>query len=229
MNLEDLIKQAQTEHKVDPNANAPRGDLKDVTLKFLRILQRISIEENNRDFVVNDINRSTIEFFCRYLNNQEDNRKGIFIVGNFGSGKTMLMKAYAEFNNRHIRKESVVVHITTDLNILYLKIDKWSEKPQKMGLDAIKYIYSDSDSCERVFDDLGAEETTVQDYGNKFSVMAHVISERHRNRLKTHFTTNLSMGKLDSAYGGRIESRMNEMCHILVLGSSLDSQDFRKV
>jgi len=69
------------------------------------------------------------------------------------------------------------------------------------------------------------------DYGNKVCVMAHIISERYKG-LKTgcitHITTNLTRSQISEIYGGRIESRINEMFNIINLGSKIDSVDYRK-
>jgi len=174
---------------------------------------------------------NTINLLCMYINKEpefEKNNnfslnKGIWLCGNFGTGKTQMMKAY----------QKICLNVgflsCTDMNMKFIKVDAYNGKVERF--EGIKKFANKRDKMEKIFDDLGEEETTVMDYGNKICIMAHIISERYKG-LKdgciTHITTNLTRTQICDIYGGRIESRMNEMFNVITLGSKMDSKDYRK-
>lgn len=148
-------------------------------------------------------------------------------MGNFGSGKTQLMETYREM----MKKAGINVGLQScnDMNMRFLKKDEFTNKIA--SYDGIKIFTNKFDETERIFDDLGEEETTIMEYGNKICIMAHIISERYKgvkNGCITHITTNLSKRQISDVYGGRIESRINEMFNLIILGGKSDSKDYRK-
>ena len=149
--------------------------------------------------------------------------KGLWLSGNFGTGKTQMLLAYRSMI------KNVGFQSCNDMNMRFVKKDEFTN--QTARFDGIKAFANKMDRKEKIFDDLGEEETTVMDFGNKVCVMAHIISERYKG-LKhgclTHITTNLTRSQISEIYGGRIESRMNEMFNIINLGSKIDSVDYRK-
>lgn len=115
------------------------------------------------------------------------------------------------------------------MNDAYMFKDK--DTNQLARLDGIKVYCNFLTPSERIFDDLGAEEITLKDYGNSFSVMPYILSQRHKgckDGCVTHITTNLSKKQIANDYGGRIESRTYEMFNMILLGKSKDADDFRK-
>lgn len=172
-----------------------------------------------------------IELICMYINKEYEFEeqgyslhKGIWLCGNFGTGKTQMMKAYQSIVN------DVGFLSCVDMNMRFIKVDEFTNKVQKFV--GIKAFANKFDEKEKIFDDLGEEETTVMDFGNKVCVMAHIISERYKGIKQgcvTHVTTNLTRSQISDVYGGRIESRMNEMFNIITLGSKVDSIDYRKI
>lgn len=176
-----------------------------------------------------------IESTAQYLNREPEFEKGEFrftkglwICGNFGSGKTILLKAYKDVAKRLYNIE-VGLQTCSDMNARYLKRNEMTR--QLALFDGIKTFANKFDSQERIFDDLGEEETHVMDYGNKVCLMAHILSERYkgiRSGAITHITTNLTMDEVKQTYGGRIESRISEMFNVIKLGSKADSKDYRK-
>lgn len=138
-----------------------------------------------------------------------------------------MMLAYQEL--RKYKGERVVFATCSEMNQKFLKHDEFNN--QIARFTGIKHFANKYDKMERIFDDLGEEETTVIDYGNKICIMAHILSERYKgmhNGCITHITTNLTRSQISEVYGGRIESRINEMFNIINLGSSIDAKDYRK-
>lgn len=175
-----------------------------------------------------------IDLICAYYNREssfEKNgysfHKGLWLAGNFGTGKTQMMLAYRDLNK--IKNNTIGFQSCVDMNMRFLKKDDFNN--QIARFDGIKSFANKFDKQERIFDDLGEEETTVMDYGNKVCIMAHIVSERYKglkSGVITHITTNLTRSQISNIYGGRIESRINEMFNIINLGSSINSTDYRK-
>lgn len=175
-----------------------------------------------------------IELICQYFNREKEFEesgysfyKGLWLAGNFGTGKTQMLMAYRDL--KKLNNENVGYQSCVDMNMKFIKKDEFTNQIQRF--DGIKVFSNKFDNIERIFDDLGEEETTVMDFGNKVCIMAHIISERYKG-LKTgcitHITTNLTKSQIRDIYGGRIESRINEMFNVITLGGKIDSKDYRK-
>lgn len=179
-------------------------------------------------------NEIVVELLCQYINKEiafeKDGRslnKGIWLYGNFGSGKTLMMEAFLVMKKKC--GDPIGIQTCNDINMRFTEVDKFTGKAQKF--EAVKVFANKHDKVERIFDDLGEEEITLNDYGNKICLMAYILGERYKgfgNGVVTHITTNLTKEEVANDYGGRIESRTMEMFNFIKLGSSVDSIDYRK-
>jgi len=228
-----IVEQEQQTQNVKIS-NDPLFDPKEIRIKFLKILNKICLENSHgkKGLVLDPEIENVIDLICMYYNKEIEfeNKgyslnKGIWLCGNFGTGKTLIMLAYKELVKTNVGFKSCV-----EMNGAFLKKDEFTN--QRAGFDGIKAFTNKEDKVQRIFDDLGEEETTLNDYGNKICVMAHILSERYKSFKSgciTHITTNLTKKEISEVYGGRIESRVMEMFNIITLGSKITSTDYRKL
>jgi hypothetical protein len=136
--------------------------------------------------------------------------KGICLSGNTGTGKTTLMKIFNE------GPQGLFKIINTNTV---------SDKYQSYGTDSLwkNYMgYDDLRSAQYkfIFDDLGAERTSVQNMGNPLNPMERIILWKYEHEdpfVNTHFTTNLSGSQIEALYGTRVRSRLKEMVNFIEL------------
>tara|TARA_R110002153_G_scaffold32752_10_gene99089 strand:+ start:1808 stop:2440 length:633 start_codon:yes stop_codon:yes gene_type:complete len=206
---------------------------------FLKRLNQRCLESSNgeRGLILDPEMEKAIQLVSKYANNDPNFkkggkdyslRKGLWIGGNFGSGKTQLIKTFKDAKKSF--GVSVGFQTCVDMNMAFLKKDEFNN--QVARFDGIKTFANKFDKTQRIFDDLGEEETQILDFGNKICIMSHILSERYKGFNQgtlTHITTNLSLEQIRKEYGGRIESRINEMFNVIILGSKADSPDYRKI
>lgn len=210
----------------------PKHDKQKVRSVFVKKLNELHLKNSHgkQGLIIDKETEKVIELICQYINREVEFEeqgysfhKGLWLCGNFGTGKTQMMLAYRDL------KKDIGFQSCNDMNMRFIKKDEFNSQVQRF--EGIKTFADKFDTKERIFDDLGEEETTVMDYGNKICIMAHIISERYKG-LKdgciTHITTNLTRSQINDIYGGRIESRMNEMFNVITLGSKIDSVDYRR-
>lgn len=142
--------------------------------------------------------------------------KGIMLAGNFGVGKTWLMKLFS----KNIRQ---VFHIKNAKEIA----DSFESGGEEIINDFIfkhRNPLNDSDAFNQPFaglciDDLGTE-SLKNHFGNKKNVIGDIVELRY-NKGNTgiffHATTNLSAQQLNDFYGGRVVSRMREIFNFIEL------------
>lgn len=118
-----------------------------------------------------------------------DKGYGLFLIGNYGTGKTMFFQAVG---NTNIRIFSLLRHLATPLEDIEAEI---------------RSCYNN----DLVIDDIGAEPI-YNNYGNKIDLLPWVIENRIYLKSKTHFTSNLSVGQIEKRYGGRVIDRIAGMC-----------------
>lgn len=150
-----------------------------------------------------------------------DPHKSLLVIGNTGSGKTLLLKAASRFitnvwgvasfgvvSCRSLARSFAVDGYSGD-------VDKWLDAPH---------------IC---LDDLGAENPEQVRYGQRTNLMAEIIEHRYDRLMRgqkawTHFTTNLGVSRLKEYYGSRVMSRLEHMCNVVPCGTSSDARDFRR-
>lgn len=111
----------------------------------------------------------------------------ILISGDVGTGKTRFFDALGG-----IEKVSM--------------IDLYAHR-----LDEIVEIVCGLRHREIVVDDIG-QEAIYCNYGCKMDVLPWLIEKRAESKMRTHFTTNLTGGKLTNRYGARVLDRIHATC-----------------
>lgn len=138
-------------------------------------------------------------------------RKGLFLTGKTGVGKTVHMKLIRNF--MHI-KERFKTKTCQQVSLEYM--DEGSSILMKYGRNYTDYIDQNTIHQSYCFDDLGAEDQ-VKHYGTTTNVLAQIILMRYElyqnRRVLTHFTSNLTAPQIEKYYGDRVRSRLREMCN----------------
>lgn len=156
-----------------------------------------------RYYAVNDMRMMDYSFSALY---GVDRRKGILLIGEPGCGKTLIMSSVMKF-----------------MKVPFFRADVLSE----MKMDELKK-YQVNDLC---VDDLGTENRREMSRSTDQRVLGKMLEMRHHNQfiqlrhMRTFVTTNLDLDGLESLYGKRVRSRIQEMFNVFVL----DAPDFRNV
>jgi len=173
-------------------------------------LQEVSIEAIN-ERILNTIQvladksikeRNTVIFagMVQYLaeTKLKCRRKGLFLFGNTGTGKTFAAKVISSYRDIHL-------YTCRDLEAKY-------EKSNTHFWEIIK------DRKDIIIDDLGTEDAK-NDYGVKFELFEKAIDERHllfeKYGTRTIITSNLSGEAIKERYSERIYSRIRSMCECI--------------
>ena len=155
--------------------------------------------------------------FKSLLNAFSENKLGVLMYGNPGSGKTfpfevMLRLIHPQSPRKFIKKNAleIVVDFNENGHSVLNKYNKTSV----------------------LYDDLGTEGKG-KFYGDTIETFEKIIQFRYdlfrEKGFKTHFTTNLSLKQIESRYGARCYSRLFEMVEIIPWGMDKDYSDNRKL
>lgn len=164
--------------------------------KFQRTLQKnlaakkttakIMAEARMKDIDSSDGNRTTtIKWLKKFYDEYEKGKtlKGLYLHGNFGSGKTFLIRAL--FNELKAIKnvDSEVIYLPEFLRILK---DDWGSLNAKINYyQTIELL---------LIDDIGAEKVT--EWGRD-EILEPILQNRMEDRMPTFFTSNLSITELE--------------------------------
>ena len=133
------------------------------------------------------------EGFMKIYQQAIDEKKGIFLHGDTGVGKTYAMYAIAK--NKKAKVD----------NFPKLLVEFRDYMQRGCYHDRIK-DYVDQDYL--FIDDLGAEK--MSEYVAEFIYI--LVNERYMNQKRTVLSTNLSLEEFEERDGDRILSRIGEMC-----------------
>ena len=198
--------------------------------EYLEDLQTAMAEEG-RKFDIDDQNRHVLEALAMYFCNDPEFetrgenyslKKGLFINGSVGVGKSMAMKLF-----RHNQKHHFSVVDCSDITAEFQKggeaaITKYFRDPELQIRN--DFNHRKSGWC---FDDLGVE-SDGRYFGNSISVMGRIIDVRYREwdrlGLVTHMITNLGPNELKENYGIRFYDRCKEMFNLVTFGAKAESR-----
>jgi len=155
--------------------------------------------------------------------------KGLYIFGDYGTGKTELLFSLSEFSRLFHKRFS--------------NVRKWAPIKEYKKLfsqvkDGKKINYCYTPNANNNFkivsiDDLGFKDVAeVKHFGNSTNVIDEIVTQRYtlwrnstrghnasRNRLKelhlTNMTSNLPIDKIAQDYGNGVSSRIEDMCNII--------------
>lgn len=203
----------------------------------------------NRDFVINDQNKEVINTMILYFAKHSDFlsaknilggeptfKKGILLLGNVGSGKTILMdifKRAVSDNRSPFMKKSQAFTTVFAKDLPYLI--------ESEGLGAMKkytdqYKKEDGEARNNIIniEDIGAEKKEKHlNYGSQYDLIDTLIDVRNRHLtfsgIITHGTTNHNAKQLSELYDERFVSRLYSTFNIIPLGLEKDYIDFRKL
>jgi DNA replication protein DnaC len=164
----------------------------------------------NFEFVVDETNRALLSNLTKYFANDDtgeyDLRKGLFLSGDVGLGKTFLMSIFQDFAKSTEKKMFKVFPCIEVFDNVSIAKSKDNDPLRNI------FKYYKGNIC---FDDLGQEPTSLKSYGNEVFVMEKILTERYKKFINghciTHITSNLTASELKERYGIRVFDRCKEM------------------
>lgn len=169
-------------------------------------------------------NRDAVEMLAIWLARQScdgmDPNRGILLIGNVGSGKTLLMRSASRVIEDAYGVRSFGVKGCSDLVRMFNEdgyagdIDMWINAPHV---------------C---LDDMGTEGEAIH-FGKRTNLIGEMIEARYDRAMRgvkawTHITTNLSTDAIKERYGARVYSRIAHMCNAIGIGVSENAVDRRR-
>lgn len=147
--------------------------------------------------------------------------KGLWIWGNPGVGKTLLMQMFSRNKRLCYRLLQCPKIVSSFVIDGFDAIKQYSRKwPEPVGSSNFYQDYMGI--C---YNDLGTEPMRAKNYGNEVNVMEHLFLQTYENMVPffhRHVTTNLTFDQVESCYGVRIKDRIRESFNVLELkGESL--------
>lgn len=192
----------------------------------MKIVEAIG-KSRNPAFVIDDENRFAFENFIKWAHCDTSMKcldpvsgqvipgrlkRGIYIAGNTGTGKTWCM----EIMQAYIQAIGIKVLWNTDNDPRPLY---W----RTIRADGLCDVWAESGNVQQyktapmlAIQDLGNEPPETLYMGNRLDVVRYVIEYRGDMHAEmTFITSNLRMGGeiLKERYGDRVASRLNEMCN----------------
>lgn len=171
--------------------------------------------------------KSLVLYFYGHSESKLNAKKGIYLCGPVGTGKTTLMKLLSQWLLL-AKKETFIFSSCRDLQQEfaqggYKELLKYTKKSYKMKNQMRS---PENGAITYCFDDFGSEGSSMF-YGNKVNVMEEVLQDRYREYedygMKTHMTSNLKTGTelMIEKYTIRVSDRIKGMFNVVeLLGDS---------
>jgi len=163
------------------------------------------------NFQITDINRPMYLYLLKYFVNHvdlspEEKKKGLLLMGNYGSGKTLAMRTFDSFLIK-IKRFGYYMFNSSEL------IDAFTTH----GRPGISLFNRDYAIC---IDDLGSDPGKHAYFGELDDPTEVLLLKRYemfvKSGIRTHATTNLDPKTLKLRFSERIYDRMRQMFNIVV-------------
>lgn len=214
MKIDDILKSA-------PGVRREARERMEVTDQFRAAFwaaYREQIEQGPNREIELDTVRDVIKLLIQYVTNdpdfeanplvanRADLRKGIWLVGEYGTGKTTLLKTFVRLNSWCKVPNPILGrwHSAHDITAM-------AERNESIPLDGVRSI---------ILDDLGREHEAYGRY--KAGVL---IEQLYSKRIKLHASTNFKRAQLAEMYGDGAADRIASMCNMVVMPSK---ESFRR-
>lgn len=190
----------------------------------LNALCRAAEKLSNGEFHIDEDNVDAVETVACWLARRGcegmDPNKGILLIGNVGSGKTLLMRAASRVISDAYGVRAFGVKSCAELVRMFNQdgyggdLDRWIDAPH---------------IC---LDDMGTEGEAIH-FGKRTNLIGEIIEARYDRLMRgsktwTNITTNLGADAIRANYGERVYSRITHMCNVIGVGVSADAIDRRK-
>jgi DNA replication protein DnaC len=189
---------------------------------FMRIAKTIcpnfEITDENKDLYEQTIRYFAADETCKY-----NLTKGLYVYGQYGVGKSVYFKIFKALNKAVDSPNNYKTLTVTDL------IDGVSHKGYQYFLDSgivpgDRYgrtnILWNTGVGHLLLDDMGQSERFANNFGNKIDVVIAFIQRRYYAftdySALTHCSTNLIPSEIESEYGEAINSRLRQMCNVIL-------------
>lgn len=185
-------------------------------------------------YVIRQENEGVIKklvlYFMAHPESKLDPKKGIYLYGPVGTGKTTLIRLLGAWLNKS-GKHSFSFISCRDIQQEfaqggYKELLKYTKKSYRMKNN---FRLPENGAIVYCFDDFGSEGASMF-YGNKVNVMEEVLQDRYREYedfgMITHMTSNLKPNTtlMSERYTYRVSDRINGMFNLL----ELQGGSFRK-
>ena len=172
-----------------------------------RVCEDFEVTESNRD-LLSDIFYWAIGW---QSHTPLSVKKGLWLKGNVGSGKSTILKAVRAFDSK----------IKGTKNGFYLggfRITNTSVvcmAYSKEGMPALdQYLINET----HAFDELGREPVSSNYFGTPLNVLQHIFQMRYDRKILTHVSTNImDDGEIIKRYGEHIYDRCVEMFNFVTV------------
>lgn len=144
---------------------------------------------------------------------KSENKRGLYLVGGVGVGKTTLLKVFKEMAGKN---KMFITKFEVKTSDLFLKLAELRNSP--VSHNQLIKSYQQADYL--FLDDLGVEKESQ----HREEIISSILDYRCSTNLPTIITSNLTLDELGEKYDKRIISRINGLC----LVQKISGNDKRK-
>ena len=164
------------------------GTEENALVRFLGCYGAI-VRSRGMEFQMDDSTLSKVEKVVKWIFSSK--KRGLLLCGTLGNGKTTMLRTF-----KTLLGSKAVYYEAQALYDFY----KTNQTLPRIAMDEVLLI-----------DDLGAEPSTYNEFGEKRYPLAELLLARYKQNATTVIATNCSLSQIGELYGDRVHDRIKEM------------------
>lgn len=156
--------------------------------------------------------------WCLGLDGKYDPKKGLWLCGGIGTGKSTMLEIIRSFCKivrppERYREEYDARRMRVEAWPYWFRITNANVVAGRFAQEGYPGIEEFVTGCRQAFDEVGREHIPTGYFGNTENVFQYIIQRRYdlRNGDFTHVTSNLTFDQIGQVYGDHIQDRCREM------------------
>ena len=178
---------------------------------FLESIRTAFYEENGKIILSQDEVENIKKIFNWLIGKDIDVtlNKGLFLTGDYGTGKSVILKGIIKFIDRYYSHDYLINGISNPMLILSWDMANYFMSGNEIMINKMKT------TSILAIDELGYEPLEVNYYGSICKPFAEIIMQRYQRRRCILISTNLTMEDIKIIYGGHIYDRLCQMVYVI--------------
>lgn len=185
-------------------------EINDLKIEFVYQFLKGAFYEADGKVILSDEDKERMKIIFNWLIGNEINikeNKGLFLTGDFGTGKSVILKGIIQFITKYYSDLNLFNGISQPVYVLSHEMNSYFSEGNEFMINRMK------NTSILAIDDLGYESSSVRNYGTELKPFEEILMARYDKGKCILISTNKTLDEIGISYGWHIFDRIKQMTY----------------